>query len=440
MTASVRNVVFEAPDPQALAEFYAELLDLEFLRRPPDWTVIGREGEYPRLAFDPATDHRPPRWPDPAFPQQLHLDLTVSDRAGTETWLAGRGATRLPDLGGDCHVWADPAGHPFCLCEDPAAPRPRVDNVVLDSEDHAALAAFYAEVLGMRKVGHESDDWITIGPDGEGDGVRLGFAKVAEHRRPRWPDPAYPQQLHLDVQVDDQDASVELAVRLGGARLPEHGGDAPVVADPAGHPFCVCPKYQPLMMRWFDDAWGRWVSEIRAIDPAATRIPGVCGDWTLHDVVGHVQAYARFRLAHVRGAFSGRAPSRDEVDGAREPWPDGVENTLEARNAAIREAGLGLTWEQLLDEADWIRDETLRFLGGLGENLLEARVGWVNFWEPRFRADPANVDGLMIRRLRDLPAAENPVPAWQFVQPDEPDKHLSEHLEQIRGWLAARKR
>ncbi|HZC52365.1 MAG TPA: VOC family protein [Mycobacterium sp.] len=436
MTAYIRNIVIEAPDPEGLAAFYAELLDLETLRRPPDWMVIGREGEYPRLAFDPARDYRPPRWPDPAFPQQLHLDITVPDRAGKQAWLREHGATWLED-GSDSQVWADPAGHPFCLIEDTATARPRITGITLDSEDNAALASFYSALLDMRSVETGWDGWLALKSADQPEPV-LAFAKVAEHRQPRWPDPEYPQQIHLDLQVDDQDAIVERALRLGARRLPAMGGDAPVLADPAGHPFCVCPMYTPVIKQMYADAWAVWLTEINAIDEAVTRTPGVCGDWTVHDVVGHVQAYARWRLAQVRGAFSGQAPTQVETDGARKPWPDGVADTTEARNAAIQAAGLTLTWPQLLDEAAWIRDETLAWLDQLPENLLDANVGQAPFWKPEFQADPQAIDGLMIRRVADVPAATDPLPVWRYVQPDEPDNHMSEHLEQIRTWLAGR--
>jgi hypothetical protein len=61
-------------------------------------------------------DYRPPRWPDPQYPEQLHLDLSADDRESRERLALELGATRLPPQGGSCPVYADPAGHPFCLC------------------------------------------------------------------------------------------------------------------------------------------------------------------------------------------------------------------------------------------------------------------------------------------------------------------------------------
>lgn len=233
MTARIGNIVIEAPDPEALAGFYRQLLDMRTLRKPPDWMVIGRDDELPHLAFDPVGDGwQPPRWPDPDYPQQVHLDITVPDQAAVEAWLPESGATRLPHPKHD-HVWADPAGHPFCLFEVPG--QAKVGTIVFDAEDHSALAAFYSELVDLPKD-NDWADWITLD---DGSRPRLAFAKVDRHVRPRWPDPAYPQQMHLDIGIDDP-ATLETAERLGAVRLPAMGGSCAVYADPAGHPVCLC--------------------------------------------------------------------------------------------------------------------------------------------------------------------------------------------------------
>jgi hypothetical protein len=68
------------------------------------------------LSFQHASDYQPPRWPDPAFPQQFHIDVIVDDIAEAEPKVLALGATRLPGEGSSFRVYADPAGHPFCLC------------------------------------------------------------------------------------------------------------------------------------------------------------------------------------------------------------------------------------------------------------------------------------------------------------------------------------
>lgn len=123
MIGQLRTVVIDCPDPRALAGFYSELLGLPIddsgAADDDGWTVVGGErGQHPRLAFQRAKNLREPRWPDPDRPQQFHLDVTVEDIDAAEAQVLKLGASRLPGQGGGWRVYADPAGHPFCLCWD----------------------------------------------------------------------------------------------------------------------------------------------------------------------------------------------------------------------------------------------------------------------------------------------------------------------------------
>ncbi len=113
----------------------------------------------------------------------------------------------------------------------------RLSGVVLDTPDPNGLAAFYSELLGKR-ITRVEDDWVTIG---DRDSGALSFQLAPDHQPPRWPDPAYPQQFHLDVLVDDIEAAEPKALALG-ARLLRKADDEEfrVYADPSGHPFCLC--------------------------------------------------------------------------------------------------------------------------------------------------------------------------------------------------------
>ena len=114
MIGTLSAVVFDCPDPHALARFYSELLGLPVTRVDGDWVDIGDRGAG-RLSFQHAPGHRPPRWPDPAFPQQVHLDIAVADIDEAERRVLALGARRLPSDEPGFRVYADPAGHPFCL-------------------------------------------------------------------------------------------------------------------------------------------------------------------------------------------------------------------------------------------------------------------------------------------------------------------------------------
>lgn len=201
----------------------------------------------PRLAFgDGPAKMEMPRWPDPEYPQQMHIDLSAADLDAAEEMALRLGANRLQDNGG-YRSYADPVGHPFCVYRDAAAPPDRalsgdIGRIVIDCFSPRSLAGFYAELLGMRQREQDTPERVVIArPDGAAPALAFQHARVAA---PRWPDPAYPQQLHLDIFVDDAEAARGLALRLGAIRLPDLGGSCPVYADPAGHPFCLCSEGQ----------------------------------------------------------------------------------------------------------------------------------------------------------------------------------------------------
>jgi catechol 2,3-dioxygenase-like lactoylglutathione lyase family enzyme len=115
----------------------------------------------------------------------------------------------------------------------------RLEKTVFDCPDPRALAAFYAGVLGMRVNEDDGDGaWVVIGRE---PGLReLAFQRAETWVPPRWPDPDHPQQLHVDIRVDDVDAAERAVLALGATRMPTpHENGFRVFADPAGHPFCL---------------------------------------------------------------------------------------------------------------------------------------------------------------------------------------------------------
>jgi catechol 2,3-dioxygenase-like lactoylglutathione lyase family enzyme len=126
------HTVLDTTDPRALAEFYRELLGLEY--RPgdeqppddstddPDWLVLTDADGNRKLAFQKVEELTPTTWPDHEVPMQLHLDLTVASVAELEENRAraeALGARLLLDRSDDdvepLYVFADLAGHPFCI-------------------------------------------------------------------------------------------------------------------------------------------------------------------------------------------------------------------------------------------------------------------------------------------------------------------------------------
>jgi catechol 2,3-dioxygenase-like lactoylglutathione lyase family enzyme len=115
MIGRMHHVVLDCLDPAALATFYSSLLGLPVAYRDNDWVVVAASDTSSGLAFQRAAGHQPATWPDPAVPQQIHLDIMVEDPAAAAPRVLALGAVKLD--GRD--VYADPAGHPFCLIRRP---------------------------------------------------------------------------------------------------------------------------------------------------------------------------------------------------------------------------------------------------------------------------------------------------------------------------------
>ncbi|MGW2301109.1 VOC family protein [Streptomyces sp. NPDC001809] len=122
MIAELQCLVIDCPAPAVLAAFYRSVLGGEVDR--PDgrwalgesWSTLHAPGGLV-LCFQGVADYRPPTWPGSERPQQSHLDLAVRDLAAAEEQVLAAGATLLDAGEGDrsWRVYADPAGHPFCL-------------------------------------------------------------------------------------------------------------------------------------------------------------------------------------------------------------------------------------------------------------------------------------------------------------------------------------
>lgn len=268
MTGWIWNVQITCPGKEryereagGLASLYGELLGMQRIDIGYIKLTKG-EGVLPEIGFEGdggAGDARP-QWPDPEYPQQLHLDIEVGDLDAAERVALRWGATRLQD-NGEYRVYEDPVGHPFCLYLDSTltdGPLPgRLARVVFDCFSPRALARFYEELLDMRIRVLDSLGRVVISGEPRRLSVTddagrtfdvtidprrpmLAFQHVARFRPSRWPDPHHPEQLHLDLGFDDPQAALSLMEELGAIRLREFPHRS-VYADPAAHPFCAPP-------------------------------------------------------------------------------------------------------------------------------------------------------------------------------------------------------
>ena len=134
----IRSVVFDCPDARVLAEFYRVLFGFNYRPgdEPPasgepdpngsDWLVL-RNPKGPGLAFQQVDDFASSTWPEGSIPQQLHLDTSVTTKELLDAQherVMSLGGRLLYDRSEDAEeplrVYADPAGHPFCIFVAPA--------------------------------------------------------------------------------------------------------------------------------------------------------------------------------------------------------------------------------------------------------------------------------------------------------------------------------
>jgi hypothetical protein len=115
-------IVLDCPDAQELARFYQALVGGEVNRPDARWS-LGKGWATLHtdtglvLAFQRVKNYQPPHWPDPDRPQQFHLDLDAPDLNEAEQKVLSLGATLL-DRRRIWRIYADPAGHPFCIVRE----------------------------------------------------------------------------------------------------------------------------------------------------------------------------------------------------------------------------------------------------------------------------------------------------------------------------------
>ncbi len=150
--------------------------------------------------------------------------------------------------------------------------RGRLHHVILDCPDPARLARFYSALLN-RPITYDCDDFMVVAANNTTSGLASQLAP--DHRAPTWPDTTVPQQMHLEIMVENVPDATPHVVRLGATKLRGEGA-ATAVRDPPPNSLA-----QGVALNWLPgwgqltplDAAARAGASLNALRPAEVATP-----------------------------------------------------------------------------------------------------------------------------------------------------------------------
>lgn len=119
---TITALVMECADPEQLARFWSLTLGAEIVESGDGWAALV-DSNRGRICFQAVPAYAPPEWPGCQGAQQMHLDILVADLAAATRRVVTWGATAVTEVldpgAKEWRIFADPAGHPFCLVTVP---------------------------------------------------------------------------------------------------------------------------------------------------------------------------------------------------------------------------------------------------------------------------------------------------------------------------------
>jgi glyoxalase superfamily protein len=217
--ARFKDLSIDAVDPSLLGPFWAAALGLDFQQRDADMAQL--TGPSPQSTVWLA------RVPEPVtVKQRVHLDVHVDDVDD----VLELGATPLDVDSFRWKVLRDPEGGELCAFPRDQVPDRRLYEVVVDCADPAALAAWWAGVIGGRWEYDEEHGWAGVEEIPGAPFDYLVFVPVPEPKTVK-------NRIHWDVDVAD----LGLLTRRGATVVRAQDDEIrwTVLADPEGNEFCA---------------------------------------------------------------------------------------------------------------------------------------------------------------------------------------------------------
>jgi hypothetical protein len=218
--ARFKDLSIDAVDPPLLGRFWADVLGLDLQQRESDGMVL-LTGPTPQSSVWLS------RVPEPVtVKQRVHLDIHVADVDD----VLDLGATPLDVDSFRWKVLRDPEGGELCAFPRDDVPARRLYEVVVDCADPAALAEWWAGVIGGRWEYDEQHGWAGVEEIPGAPFDYLVFVPVPEPKTVK-------NRIHWDVDVPD----LGLLTRRGATVLRAQDDEIrwTVLADPEGNEFCA---------------------------------------------------------------------------------------------------------------------------------------------------------------------------------------------------------
>ncbi|MGW5669096.1 VOC family protein [Micromonospora sp. NPDC003776] len=227
MIARFKDLCMDAGDAHRLGAFWADILDGELVD-----TGDGDARIDPRAAASKAESIWVNTVPEPRTGKtRVHLDLRLAEPEPAALLAAGARLVREPDAEISWWVLADPEGNQFCAFPSREGRRPGVFELVVDSADPTAQAAWWAGVVGGRVKTTAAGAASVVGADGFPWDYWV-FDPVPERKRVK-------NRLHWDVELTGPDATALIAAGATLLAEPTEAARWWVLADPEGNEFCA---------------------------------------------------------------------------------------------------------------------------------------------------------------------------------------------------------
>jgi len=217
--ATYKDLCIDATDARRAAAFWAGVLGLD--------VHLHDDGDAHLSGPTPAHTVWINTVPEPVtVKQRVHLDVLA---ASTDDVLA-LGATPLDLDTSSWDVLRDPEDGELCVFHRDELPADRLLEIVVDADDHHAIASWWAEVLGAELHREEQDRWSWLEQVPGAPFDYLVFQRVPEPKTVK-------NRIHWDVDASDVGALVDRGARV----VREPGGEVTwtVLADPEGNEFCA---------------------------------------------------------------------------------------------------------------------------------------------------------------------------------------------------------